>query len=340
MTRVVEPMIDLHQAPHNTNIWEKGPTRLRDSTVRVDPVHCSRSDQPRGGPPSPRKPIFTAFRWWMAAGEAMCGSCSINDWRSLGVDVQTVKKVLASWGSGRYDAEARPFAPTGSRGERSFRVSPHSRLLAMRRGAIYSRVGNYTGLMRGRVLNGKHQGAALDDLDVKTLIGLVGEMDEDSRRLLTAYLDRREPHWREHAADTQENRRHTRRNGKMTNEEAYQILETFKIRHRPARLGRGFMRSGESAAVVRQGEIDQRSDRHDAGRIDVAMAAIIVAFDVIEADSVSESRHLIEIAQIVSKIWIVDDAPQIAFEVTVVNGVEADQRGEKPPVRLSDRRAN
>ena len=119
----------------------------------------------------------------------------------------------------------------------------------------------------------------------------------------------------------------------MTNEEAYQILETFKIRHRPARLGRGFMRSGESAAVVRRGEIDQRSDRHDAGRIDVAMAAIIVAFDVIEADSVSESRHLIEIAQIVSKIWIVDDAPQIAFEVTVVNGVEGDQRGEKPPVR-------
>ena len=81
-----------------------------------------------------------------------------------------------------------------------------------------------TGLMRGRVLNGKHQGAALDDLDAKTLIGLVSEMDEDSRRLLTAYLDRREPHWREHAADTQENRSHTRRNGKMTNEEAYQIL--------------------------------------------------------------------------------------------------------------------
>jgi hypothetical protein len=48
MTRVVEPMIDPHQALHNTNMiemrrchfgraaWEKGPTRLRDSTVRVD----------------------------------------------------------------------------------------------------------------------------------------------------------------------------------------------------------------------------------------------------------------------------------------------------------------
>ena len=83
-----------------------------------------------------------------------------------------------------------------------------------------------TGAMRGRVLNGRHQGASLDELDVKMLIGLLREIDEDSRPLLTAYLDRREPHWREHAADddTEENRRYIRRNGKMTDEEAYQIL--------------------------------------------------------------------------------------------------------------------
>jgi hypothetical protein len=83
-----------------------------------------------------------------------------------------------------------------------------------------------SGAMRGRVLNGKHQGASLDELDVKTLVGLLGELDEDSRPLLTAYLDRREPHWREHAADddTDQSRSHTRPNGKMTEEEAYQIL--------------------------------------------------------------------------------------------------------------------
>ena len=83
-----------------------------------------------------------------------------------------------------------------------------------------------TGAMRGRVLNGRHQGASLDGLDVKTLIGLLGEIDGDSRPLLTAYLDRREPHWREHVVDddTEENRSHIRRNGKMTDEEAYQIL--------------------------------------------------------------------------------------------------------------------
>ena len=51
--------------------------------------------------------------------------------------------------------------------------------------------------IRGQVLHGPHQGVALDDLDVATLITLLGEMDEDSRRLLVAYLDRRQPHWRD-----------------------------------------------------------------------------------------------------------------------------------------------
>ena len=80
--------------------------------------------------------------------------------------------------------------------------------------------------MRGRVLNGQHQGVALDDLGVETLIGLLNEIDEDSRRLLAAYLDRRQPSWREQApgdgAEASQSR--TPRNGKMTEEEAYQIL--------------------------------------------------------------------------------------------------------------------
>lgn len=100
------------------------------------------------------------------------------------------------------------------------------------------------------------------------------------------------------------------------------------------------MRSAETAAIVRQREINQRPDRNDPGWIDVAVTAIIVPFNVIEIEGIGDARYLIEIAQIIPEIWIVDDAAQITFEVTVVNGVEADQRGEKPPVRLSDRRAN
>jgi len=56
-----------------------------------------------------------------------------------------------------------------------------------------------TGAMRGRILAGRHEGAVLDALDVATLTGFLPEIDEESRALLVAYLDRREPRWREHA---------------------------------------------------------------------------------------------------------------------------------------------
>jgi hypothetical protein len=83
-----------------------------------------------------------------------------------------------------------------------------------------------SGTMRGRLLAGAHQGAALDALDPPTLIGLLGAIDADSRDLLAAYLDRRQPGWREHAQGDAAAGSGPRaaRSGKMTEEEAYQIL--------------------------------------------------------------------------------------------------------------------
>jgi DnaJ domain len=83
-----------------------------------------------------------------------------------------------------------------------------------------------TGKMRGRILAGRHEGAALDALDVATLAGFLPDIDEESRSLLMAYLDRREPLWRENAqADATAGSSHRGwSTGKMTEEEAYQIL--------------------------------------------------------------------------------------------------------------------
>jgi hypothetical protein len=83
-----------------------------------------------------------------------------------------------------------------------------------------------SGAMHGRVLAGSQQGASLDALDRTTLINLFGEIDSDSRELLAAYLDRREPGWREHAQGDAAagSGRSAPRGGKMTEEEAYQIL--------------------------------------------------------------------------------------------------------------------
>ncbi len=80
--------------------------------------------------------------------------------------------------------------------------------------------------MHGRVLAGRHQGVALDALEVPALLNLFGEFDRDSRDLLAAYLDRREPGWRHHAQGDAAAGAGSRppNGGKMTEEEAYQIL--------------------------------------------------------------------------------------------------------------------
>jgi DnaJ domain len=83
-----------------------------------------------------------------------------------------------------------------------------------------------SGTMNGRVLAGRYQGAALDALDRAALLALFAEIDSDSRELLAAYLDRREPGWREHAQDDAGagSGGSPSRSAKMTEEEAYQIL--------------------------------------------------------------------------------------------------------------------
>jgi hypothetical protein len=82
-----------------------------------------------------------------------------------------------------------------------------------------------SGAMRGRILAGRHEGATLDALGPETIAGFLPEIDEESRALLVAYLDRREPRWREHAkADATAGSGRAAGSGKMTEEEAYQIL--------------------------------------------------------------------------------------------------------------------
>jgi hypothetical protein len=81
-----------------------------------------------------------------------------------------------------------------------------------------------SGAMTGRILAGLHEGKSLEALDITTLLGLLPQIDEESRALLAAYLDRREPSWRENAQSGSSAGNGATRSGKMTEEEAYQIL--------------------------------------------------------------------------------------------------------------------
>jgi hypothetical protein len=82
-----------------------------------------------------------------------------------------------------------------------------------------------SGSMRGRILAGQYENVPLDALDRPTLLSLLGDFDPESRALLEAYLDRREPGWREDVEeDAGAGRREPPRSGPMTEEEALQIL--------------------------------------------------------------------------------------------------------------------
>ena len=81
-----------------------------------------------------------------------------------------------------------------------------------------------TGAMRGRIIAGPRAGTSLDALDVPAVIAMLSEVDEESRSLLAAYLDRRDAGWRPNTDDGAGARDVRRPSGKMTEEEAYQIL--------------------------------------------------------------------------------------------------------------------
>src|SRR3954462_1197146 len=87
-----------------------------------------------------------------------------------------------------------PFGPAGF-GARTQKSS--GQVSRVRSPFVEMELDHDTGTMRGRVLAGRHEGKSLEVLDVATLAGCLPDIDEDSRALLMAYLDRRAPAWRE-----------------------------------------------------------------------------------------------------------------------------------------------
>jgi hypothetical protein len=81
-----------------------------------------------------------------------------------------------------------------------------------------------SGAMRGTIIAGPRAGTRLEALDIATLTRMLGEIDEESRTLLAAYLDGRDPAWREHAQSDAAAGRATAPRGPMTQEEAYEVL--------------------------------------------------------------------------------------------------------------------
>lgn len=81
-----------------------------------------------------------------------------------------------------------------------------------------------------------------------------------------------------------------------------------------------------------------RTDGNDAGGIDVVVSDVIVAFDMVEVHGLGDAVGLIEVFEIAEQVGVVDDPPDVALKVTVVDGVEPNQRDEQTPVGFDESR--
>jgi DnaJ-domain-containing protein 1 len=82
-----------------------------------------------------------------------------------------------------------------------------------------------TGQLAGRLIAGPYAGHSLDEFDLPQLAAMIPNFDAESVALLESYLDRRFPAWRENAQrNSAGGQSRATPGGKMTNEEAYQIL--------------------------------------------------------------------------------------------------------------------
>ncbi len=110
----------------------------------------------------------------------------------------------------------------GSRGAKSA-----GRASNVRSGFLDMTLDHDTGAMTGLIIAGPQTGRSLDAFDLPQLAALMSGFDAESVALLEAYLDRRFPAWRQHTQSDAAGRGDDRRaaaDGKMTDQEAYQIL--------------------------------------------------------------------------------------------------------------------
>jgi hypothetical protein len=87
------------------------------------------------------------------------------------------------------------------------------------------RLDHDSGQLAGRIIAGPNAGRYLDEFDLAELVAMCRAFDSESVALLESYLDRRFPAWRQDAqGNPAGGQRRAAPAGKMTDEEAYQIL--------------------------------------------------------------------------------------------------------------------
>ncbi len=76
------------------------------------------------------------------------------------------------------------------------------------------------------------------------------------------------------------------------------------------------------------------ADRNDAGRIDVVVRDVVVPLDMVEIHGFCNAVCLVQIFEIPEEVRVVENSPDIAFKMSVIDRVKPNQRDEQPPISL------
>jgi DnaJ-domain-containing protein 1 len=126
-----------------------------------------------------------------------------------------------------------------------------------------------SGAISGRILTGPQAGRSLDEFDLPELAAMMAGFDAESCALLESYLDRRFPAWRQHAqGDAAGRQRRETSSGKMTTEEAYQILG-LKPGAGPDEIGRAHR------TLMKKLHPDQGGSTYLAARVNAAKDTLL-----------------------------------------------------------------
>ena len=74
----------------------------------------------------------------------------------------------------------------------------------------------------------------------------------------------------------------------------------------------------------------------DTGRIDVVVCDVVMPLDVVEVHGVGDAVGLIEVFEVAEEVRVVNDPPDVALEVAVVDGVEAHEGDEQAPIGFDE----
>lgn len=70
----------------------------------------------------------------------------------------------------------------------------------------------------------------------------------------------------------------------------------------------------------------------DSSRVDVVVGDVVMPLDVVEVHGVGDAVGLIKVFEVAEEVGVVDDPPEIALEMAVVDGIEAYEGDEQTPI--------